>query len=77
MTCDRSVVFSGWWPPRYNWNIVESGIKHHKPTSSSDYMQSFNLPINVEKIRLQYSENILNQTLNKLESCISLKRSKR
>jgi hypothetical protein len=18
------------WPPRYNWNIVESGIKHHK-----------------------------------------------
>ena len=19
------------WPPRYNWNIVESGIKHHKP----------------------------------------------
>jgi hypothetical protein len=20
------------WLPRYNWNIVESGIKHHKPT---------------------------------------------
>ena len=19
------------WPTRYNWNIVESGIKHHKP----------------------------------------------
>ena len=19
------------WPPRYNWNIVESGIKHHDP----------------------------------------------
>ena len=19
-------------PPRYNWNIVESGVKHHKPT---------------------------------------------
>ena len=19
------------FPPRYNWNIVESGIKHHKP----------------------------------------------
>ena len=19
------------WPPLYNWNIVESGIKHHKP----------------------------------------------
>jgi hypothetical protein len=39
VTCDRSVVFSGYsgffhqwnWPPRYNWNIVESGVKHHKP----------------------------------------------
>ena len=20
------------WPPRYNWNIVESGVKYHKPT---------------------------------------------
>jgi hypothetical protein len=19
------------WPPRYNWDIVESGVKHHKP----------------------------------------------
>jgi hypothetical protein len=19
------------WPPQYNWNIVESGVKHHKP----------------------------------------------
>jgi hypothetical protein len=33
-TCDRLVVFSGFlhqlnWPPRYNWNIVESGVKHH------------------------------------------------
>jgi hypothetical protein len=37
--CDRSVVFSGYscflhqlnWLPRYtsNWNIVESGVKHH------------------------------------------------
>jgi hypothetical protein len=32
-------VFSGYsgfihqwkWPPRNNWNIVESGIKHHNP----------------------------------------------
>jgi hypothetical protein len=38
VTCDRSVVFSGSsgflhqknWPPRYNWNIVESGVKHHQ-----------------------------------------------
>ena len=33
------MVFSGYssflhqfnWPPWYNWNIVESGVKHHKP----------------------------------------------
>jgi hypothetical protein len=25
--CGRSVVFSGYWPPPYNWNIVDSGIK--------------------------------------------------
>jgi hypothetical protein len=38
LTCDRSVVFSGFsgflhqsnWPPRNNWNIVESGAKHHQ-----------------------------------------------
>ena len=39
MTCCRLVVFSGYsgflhqknWPPRYNWNIVERDVKHHKP----------------------------------------------
>jgi hypothetical protein len=39
MTCGRSVVFCGYsgflhrlnWPPRYNWNMVESGVKHHTP----------------------------------------------
>ena len=39
--CDRSVVFSGnfgflhqqIWPLRYNWNIVESGVPHHKHKS--------------------------------------------
>jgi hypothetical protein len=38
VTCDRSVVSSWYtdflhqynWLPRYNWNIVESGVKHHK-----------------------------------------------
>jgi len=38
VTCDRSVVFSGStgflyhlnWPPRYYWNVVESGVKHHR-----------------------------------------------
>jgi hypothetical protein len=32
------MVFSGFlnqenWLSRYNWNIVESGIKHHKPNN--------------------------------------------
>ena len=38
-----SVVFSGYsgfphqwnWPPWYNWNIVESGVKHPNPNSKS------------------------------------------
>ena len=42
VTCDRWVVFSWYcgflhqynWPPRYNWNIVESGVKHHRPKSN-------------------------------------------
>jgi hypothetical protein len=25
-------VASSNWPPRYSWNIVESGVKHHKPS---------------------------------------------
>ena len=41
ITCDRTVVFSGYfgflhqynWPPQYNWNIVESGAKHHTPNN--------------------------------------------
>ena len=42
VTCHRSMIFSGYssflhqenWPPRYNWNIVESGIKYHNPNLS-------------------------------------------
>jgi len=26
------------WPSRYNWNIVESGIKHHNQTLTSKCM---------------------------------------
>ena len=45
VTCDRSVVFCGNsgflhqqnWPPRYNWNIVESGVKHHKTNQLTIY----------------------------------------
>jgi hypothetical protein len=39
VTCGRSVFFFGYsgflhqlnWPPRYSWNIFESGVKHHNP----------------------------------------------
>jgi hypothetical protein len=39
VTCGRSVVFSGFlhqqnWSPQYNWNIVESGVKHPNPNKS-------------------------------------------
>jgi hypothetical protein len=27
------------WPPRYNWNIVESGVEHHKPNHIIDGSQ--------------------------------------
>ena len=44
VTCDRSVVFCGSsgflyqlnWPPRFNWNIVESGIKHHQTNKQTN-----------------------------------------
>jgi hypothetical protein len=46
VTCDMSVVFSGSsrflhqynWPPRYNWNIVESGVKHHQTNKRHVYL---------------------------------------
>ena len=46
VTCGRSVVFSGnsgflhqeHWPPRYNWNIVESGVKHNSPNSCNQLL---------------------------------------
>ena len=39
VTCDMSAVFPGYscflhkenWKPRNNWNIVQSGVKHHSP----------------------------------------------
>ena len=29
------------WSPRYNWNIVESGIKHYKTNQSNKYNISY------------------------------------
>ena len=45
VTFGRSEVFSGYsgflhqwnWLPRHNWNIVESGIKHHNPNTNIQY----------------------------------------
>jgi hypothetical protein len=50
VTCDRWVVFTRYsgflhqwnWPPRYNWNIVERGLKHHKPTKPCVFNTTFN-----------------------------------
>ena len=40
-TCDRSVAFSGYSvPPRYNCNIVESGVKHHQAKTMIRFQHS-------------------------------------
>ena len=59
MTCDRLVVISGYsgflhqynWPPRYNWDIVESAVKHHKPKLKGKMLNSTS-----EKICCTYEE---------------------
>ena len=30
------------WPSRYSWNIVESGVKHHKPKSKPEIWKLYN-----------------------------------
>ena len=29
------------WPPRYSWNIVDSGVKHHNPNLSTNKKMSY------------------------------------
>jgi hypothetical protein len=49
VTCDRSMVFSGSsgflhqynWSPWNNWNIIESGIKHHQTNKQQTYFQLY------------------------------------
>ena len=55
VTCDTSVVFSSYYgflhqynfPPRYSWNIVVRGLKHHicqgKPTFTHKYVLFLNV----------------------------------
>ena len=53
VTCDRSVVFSGYygfipqynWPQRDNWNNVESGVKRYKPNQTKQFqIHNFRFP---------------------------------
>ena len=61
VTYDRSVVFSGYsgfpdqkkkkWLPRYSWNIVESGVKHHEPNLSQTNPKSRPLPAGISEFK--------------------------
>ena len=61
VTCGRSVVFSGYsvflhqlnWPTGYNWNIVESDVKHNNP--HNPYPQNVSRQIQIIIIILQYT----------------------
>ena len=70
--CNRSVVFSGYsgfphqynWPPRYNWNIVESGVKHHQPKPKPilvNYVDSASQEI-MYSTNIYYYMNIFNMS---------------
>ena len=72
VTCCRSVVFSGYsgfphqynWPPRYNWNIVKSGVKHHQPKPKPilvNYVDSANQEI-MHWTNIYYYINIFNMS---------------
>jgi hypothetical protein len=37
-TLISSTKYNWQWPPQYNLNIVESGIKHHNPIFKMNYM---------------------------------------
>ena len=89
VTCDISVVFSGYsgflhqknWPSRYNWNIVESGVKHHKTNqpwlicyavllySSRKLWNIISISFFLQKIMMQYFLNYLIIVSEKKTSC--------
>jgi hypothetical protein len=74
VTCDRFLVFSGYsgflhqwnWQPRYNWNIVESGVEHHKtnqPTNQPIVMNTAELRINKQiSVNYYYSASFIGGT---------------
>ena len=74
VTGDRFLVFSGYsgflhqwnWQPRYNWNIVESGVEHHKtnqPTNQPIVMNTAELRINKQiSVNYYYSASFIGGT---------------
>jgi hypothetical protein len=45
---------SGFWPPRYNWNSVVSGVKHHKPNRIRRNQNGIEFRINIIIVQLWF-----------------------
>ena len=55
-------------PLRYNWNIVESGIKHHKPKHQPDEFETFirmNHALKILRTVTHRNRRVLNFLINK------------
>ena len=62
--CDKvcQLIATGLWfspctPPRINWNIVESGVKHHQTNTNYRYNSALILPVQV--IQRRYNGNVI------------------
>jgi hypothetical protein len=87
VTCGRSVVFSGYsgylhqeiWPPRYNWNIVESSVKHHKPNQTKNAADNTNLiePKPLHKWSFSDKQIIFNIKVSYTDTVVPLVHSKK
>jgi len=70
VTCDRWVVFFGYsgfrhqwnWPQWYSWNIVESYVKHHKPTNQPKWRVSLKSKNQHWYILLTWLSNLSNKS---------------
>jgi hypothetical protein len=68
VTCDRSVVFSessGFWPPQYSCNIVESDVKHHQANKQTNKQTNkpFELLVTFFILSSNFSTNFSNATI--------------
>jgi hypothetical protein len=58
------------WLPRYNWNIVESGIKHHRHKPNPLYQTKYlNIFLNCTLIYIYRNINSVEETKRKLLTC--------